>query len=132
MAKTPVKDMSFADWELILSSGNQQAADQVWNALKGVPLQLKAQVINATRTRLELAASQDDIDAKRADLMLDMAAPIPLRDMPKVGQEIAVEGIPVSYTPNPFAMTLSKGVLLQAAGPKKKAAPSHRRARRSQ
>ncbi len=132
VAKTPVKDMSFADWELILSSGNQQAADQVWNTLKGVPLQLKAQVINATRTRLELAASQDDIDAKRADLVLDMAAPIPLRDMPKVGLEIAVEGIPVSYTPNPFVMTLSKGVLLQAAGPKKKAAPAHRRTRRSQ
>ncbi len=28
------KQMSFAEWELVLSSGNQQAADTVWNAIK--------------------------------------------------------------------------------------------------
>ena len=125
----PVKEMSFAEWELILSSGNQQAADQVWNTIKGVPLQVQGQVISSTPTRLELAATVDDIDAKRADIVLDMAAPIPVRLRPKVGETIPIEGTPVSYTPNPFVMTMSKGALLRTAAPKptRRTAPHRRR-----
>ena len=43
------KQMSFAEWELVLSSGNQQAADTVWNALKDKAVKLGANVISATR-----------------------------------------------------------------------------------
>ena len=121
VAKTPAKQMSFAEWELVLSSGNQEAANTVWNAIKGVPLQVQAQVLKASPSRLELAASVDDIDAKRTDIILQMAAPIPARLMPKEGTTIPVEGIPVSYEPNPFVMTMTKGVLLRTAAPKKAA-----------
>ncbi len=42
------KQMSFAEWELVLSSGNQQAADTVWNAIKDKAVKLVASVISAT------------------------------------------------------------------------------------
>ena len=130
IAKTPPKQMSFAEWELVLSSGNQDAANQVWNAIKGVPLQVQAQVLKASPSRLEIAASVDDIDAKRTDIILQMAAPIPARLMPKEGTTIPVEGVPVSYEPNPFVMTMNKGVLLRTAA-SKKAAPKRGARRRT-
>jgi hypothetical protein len=131
MKTKPVKEMSFAEWQLILSSGNQQAADQVWNTIKGVPLQIQGQVISASPTKLELAASVDDIDAKRADVVVNMAAPIPSRLTPKVGENIPFEGTPVSYEPKPFVMTLSKGALLRTASTPAKRTPTRRRPRSS-
>ena len=63
-AKSPMQ-MSFAEWELVLSSGNQQAADTVWNAIKGKAVKLQASVISATATNVKLAGSDDDIEAKK-------------------------------------------------------------------
>ena len=48
------KQMSFAEWELVLSSGNQQAADTVWNAIKDKAVRLRPQVITATRRNCTL------------------------------------------------------------------------------
>ena len=81
-SKTPVQ-MSFAEWELVLSSGNQQAADTVWNAIKNKAVKLEANVISATATTVQLAGSDDDIEAKKADITLTMAKPIPARLMPQ-------------------------------------------------
>ncbi len=128
--KKKVTDMSFAEWELILSSGNQEAADKVWSTIKGVPLRIEGQVISAARTKLELAASVDDIEQKRPDVSLTMAAPIPLRYMPKAGETVPFEGTPVSYQPNPFMITMDKGALLTAKAPAK--APARRRTPPSQ
>jgi hypothetical protein len=120
------EEMSFAEWELVLSSGKPEDAEKVWNAIKGKSLQMEAQVMKASPTRLEIAASQDDIDQKRADVLLDMTGPIPARLMPKEGQTLAFEGTPVSYEPSPFVMTMSKGALLTKATPK--AAPAKKKA----
>jgi hypothetical protein len=117
VSKKQPKEMSFAEWQLILSSGNQDASDKVWTAIKGSPLRMKAQIISASPTKLEIAATVDDIDAKRADIILNMSAPIPRAMMPKVGEETAFEGNPVSFEPQPFVMTLDKGVLLTAKAP---------------
>jgi hypothetical protein len=73
--KSPTQ-MSFAEWELVLSSGNQQAADTVWNAIKGKAVKLGANVISATASSVQLAGSDDDIDAKKADITLTMEKPI--------------------------------------------------------
>jgi tetratricopeptide (TPR) repeat protein len=116
------KDMSFAEWELVLSSGAQADADQVWNAIKGKPLQMEGTVITAASDKLEIAASQDDIDAKRADIVLTPSGTIPPKLMPKEQATLDFEGTPVSYTPSPFVMTMEKGVLLQKAPP----APAHK------
>jgi tetratricopeptide (TPR) repeat protein len=109
------KDMSFAEWELVLSAGAQADADKVWSAIKGVSLQMEGTVIKASPTELQIAASQDDIDAKRADIILTMDGTIPAKMMPAEQSTLDFQGTPASYTPNPFVMTLEKGALLTKA-----------------
>ena len=60
--------MSFAEWELVLSSGNQQAADTVWNAIKSKAVKLGGNGHQRHRYDRELAGSDDDIEAKKADI----------------------------------------------------------------
>ena len=120
------KDMTFAEWELVLSSGNQQAADTVWNALKGKAVKLGANVISATTTKAMLAGSDDDIEAKKADIDLTMAKPLPAKLVPAAGTLMTFQGTVSSYTPNPFTMTMTEGVLLDKNGkPVTTAAPAH-------
>jgi len=114
-SKSPTQ-MNFAEWELVLSSGNQQAADTVWNAIKGKVAPLGANVISAAPTTVHLAGSEDDIEAKKADITLTMAKPIPSRLMPQVGTLMTFQGTVSSYTPNPFMMTMTDGVLLDSKG----------------
>ena len=110
------KEMSFAEWELVLSAGKPEDAAAVWNAIKGVPLQMQGQVISASPTKLQIAASVDDIDQKRADIILEMSGAIPPRLMPKEGSSLDFEGTPVSYEPSPFVMQMNKGALLTKKG----------------
>jgi len=119
------KDMSFAEWELVLSAGAQADADKVWTAIKGVALQMEGTVIKASSTELQIAASEDDIQAKRADVVVTMGGTIPAKLMPAEGSTLDFEGTPVSYTPSPFVMTMEKGALLTKAPAAK---PAHHRA----
>src|SRR5262249_33113600 len=93
--------------------------EKVWSALKGTPLQMVAKVLKTGATDLQLAGSSDDIDANRADIMLTMGGPIPVKMQPKEGGDLQFQGTPVSYTPDPFVMTMNDGALLTA-----KAAPA--------
>jgi hypothetical protein len=120
-----VEEMSFAEWQMVLSEGTPEDSDKVWSVLKGKPLQMAAQVItidasNKTATKLMLAGSSDDIDAKRADIDLTMTAAIPPKDMPKEGADFQFQGTPVSFVAKPFVMTMNDGALLVAAKPKPK------------
>ena len=117
-----VKDMSFAEWQLILSSGNEAAAGKVWDTIHDKQIALVAQVISASRTKIELAGSTDDIDAKKADITLTMDAPLPVSKVPKEGAMLQFQGAPDTYTPNPFMMNMKEGSLPGA----EKAAPAHR------
>jgi|SRR5262245_750545 len=112
--KSP-KDMSFAEWELVLSAGAPEDAEKVWSAIKGNPLQMEGQVMSVSPTEIQIAASQDDIDAKRADIVLTMTAAIPAKLMPKEGGTLDFEGTPTSYTPSPFVMNMEEGTLLTKA-----------------
>ena len=113
-----VEEMSFAEWQLVLSEGAPEDADKVWSVLKGKPLQMQAHIISVdasskTTTKLQLAGSQDDIDAKRADIDLTMSGPIPPTRMPKEGaDDFKFEATPVSYVAKPFVMTMNEGALL--------------------
>ncbi|MFZ0287296.1 MAG: hypothetical protein WAL32_18870 [Terriglobales bacterium] len=124
--KTPddVKKLAFADWELVLSQGTPEDQDKVWSVIKGVPMQMEATVLSATPTQLQIAASEDDIQAKRADIVLTMSGTIPAKLIPDEGATFDFEGTPVSYTSNPFVMTMEKGALLTKAPAKK---PVHHR-----
>lgn len=120
------KTMSFAEWQLVLSSGNQAAADTVWNTIKDKAVKLGASVISASADSLQLAGSEDDIDAKKADITVKMAKPLPTRLVPQAGTQIFFQGTVSSYTPNPFMMTFTDGILLDKSGkPVTTAAPVH-------
>ena len=113
------KDMSFAEWELCLSAGNPEDVDKVWSVIKGKPLQMEGTVIQASTNELQIAGSEDDIEAKRADIILTPSGPIPPKLMPKEGSTLDFGGTPLSYTPSPFVMTMEKGSLLAKAPAKK-------------
>ena len=82
------KKMSFAEWQLVLSSGNQTAADTVWTAIKDKAVKLGASVISASASSLQLAGSEDDIDAKKADITVSMAKPLPAKLVPQAAAQI--------------------------------------------
>jgi tetratricopeptide (TPR) repeat protein len=127
--KKQPKDMDFAEWELVLSEGKQEDKDKVWNAIKGQPLQMVGSVISVTPTKLQLAASVDDIEQKRLDIELTMTGPIPAKLMPKEGADLQFGGVPDSYTPKPFVMQMITGTLLTAApAPGTKKPPVHKKA----
>jgi hypothetical protein len=122
------KQMSFAEWQLVLSSGNAQAADTVWNAIKDKAVKLVASAITASPTKLTLAGSADDIDDKKADITLTMEKPIPAKLVPAVGALTQFQATVSSYTPSPFMLTMTDGVLLDKNGNPigVTAAPAHR------
>jgi hypothetical protein len=66
---------------------------------------------------LKLAGSSDDIDAKRFDIDLTMAAAIPVRQIPKADTDLQFEGTPISYVAKPFVMTMKDGAILTAKAP---------------
>jgi tetratricopeptide (TPR) repeat protein len=117
------QEMSFAEWQLCLSEGKPEDADKVWSVLKGKPLQMGAHIISIdssskTTTKLQLAGSEDDVEAKRADIDLTMTAAIPAKQMPTADTDFQFEGTPVSYVAKPFVMTMNEGALLVKAAPK--------------
>jgi RNase P/RNase MRP subunit p29 len=114
--------MDFAQWEFVLSNGTQADQDTVWNAIKGKPVQMNGTIISTTATEFQIAGSQDDIDAKKADITLQFEDKVPVRLIPKDGASFDFQGEPASYTPNPFMMVMEKGRLLNA----KPAAPAHK------
>ncbi len=114
--KTPVKQMNFAEFEFILGVGGEPA-QKVWGQIKGVPLQFQGRVISATRNKLQIAATADAIDAKRADVEVTMAAALTVRQVPAAGADILLEATPAEFTPEPFVMKMAEGVLLTRAAP---------------
>ena len=127
--KKQPKDMDFAEWELVLSEGKQEDKDKVWNAIKGQPLQMVGNVISVTPTKVQLAASVDDIEAKKLDIELTMTGPIPAAMMPKEATDLQFGGVPDSYTPKPFVIQMINGTLLKAkAAPATHKAPVHKKA----
>jgi tetratricopeptide (TPR) repeat protein len=124
-ATSPEK-MDFATWEFVLSNGSPEDQATVWNAIKGKAVQMNGQVISATATEFMIAASSDDIDAKKPDITLKFEEKVPVRLMPKEGASLDFQGEPASYTPNPFMMVMEKGQLLRAkAAPATKKPPVH-------
>jgi tetratricopeptide (TPR) repeat protein len=111
LAATAPEQMDFAIWEFILTNGKQDDQNTVWNGIKGKAFRLNGQVIDATATELHIAASEDDIEAKKADLTLTLEEKLPLRLVPKAGTSLDFVGEPASYTSNPFMMVMDKGSL---------------------
>ena len=126
LQKNTPEQLSFADWQFILTSGNQQAADQVWNAIKGKALRMVAQVVSATTTSAQVAGSEDDILTNKADIEITFATPLVAARVPKPGAQITLQGVPDSYTPTPFLMHMSDGQLLPKPPAAKPSTPAAR------
>lgn len=114
----PVAQMSFDEIQFILTSGNQEAADQVWNEVKDKPLAMVGNVVTASPTELTIAGSYDDINATppKADITLTMAGSIPAAKIPKPGQQLAFQGKPSTYTASPFMVNMTDGALVVQKG----------------
>jgi len=122
-------DMNFAEWQFVFTNGSPDDQNLVWNGrpatdtdkavegIKGKVVQMNGVVIQATATEFDIAGSEDDIEAKKADITLTFEDKVPLKLIPKVGASLDFQGEPASYTPSPFMMTMEKGKLLKAAAP---------------
>ena len=123
-----VEEMSFAEWQLVLSEGSQEDQDKVWTVLKGKPLQMQAHVIKVnSATSISLAGSEDDVEAKRADIDLTMSGPLKATQQPKEDTDFQFQGTPISYTPKPFMMTMNEGALLTTGAPAAKKPAAHKK-----
>jgi hypothetical protein len=105
--KTPeqIKQLSFGEWELVLSAGTPEDQEKVWSVIKGVPLQMEGNVVSvrdvgdgaSKTTEVQIAASSDDIEKNQADITLTMTGVISGRLVPKPGDTLDFEGVPVDY-----------------------------------
>ena len=116
--------MSFAEWQFAFTNCAQADQDLVWNAIKGKVVQMNGTVISTAPTEFLIAGSSDDIEAKKADITLKFEDKVPKLLIPKDGASFDFQGVPASYTPNPFMMVMEKGQLLKKATPKP-ATPVH-------
>jgi hypothetical protein len=97
LKKGPPEKLSFAEWQFILTNGGKDAGEQVWTAIKGKPVRLVAVVVVAARDSLKLAASVDDIDAKKSDITLNLKEPLVAARIPKAGTELTIQGVPSEF-----------------------------------
>ncbi len=124
VTKTAPDKMDFATWEFVLSNGSQADQDAVWTAIKGKAVQMIGTVISTTPSEFQIAGSEDDIEAKKADITLKFEEKVPVKMIPKDGaDDFKFQGEPASYTPNPFMMVMENAKLLSAPKP---AAPAHK------
>ncbi len=126
-ATSPDK-MDFATWEFVLTNGSPDDQATVWNAIKGKAVQMVGAVISTTPMQFMIAGSSDDISANKADITLNFEEKVPVKLIPKTGdQNFQFQGEPSSYTSSPFMMVMDKGELLRA----KPEAPTRRPAHKS-
>jgi hypothetical protein len=107
-----VKDMSFDEFQLIFTSGNQQCSDQVWGQIKGKPIAFEGKVIAVDKDNLKLAATYDDIQNNVADVDLTFPMAIPASYKPKVGDMSQVQGSPSAFEPSPFMIHMTDGAFI--------------------
>ncbi len=130
LKKSTPEKLSFAEWQFILTSGNKEASDQVWSAIKGKPVQLVAVVIEAARDSLKLAGSADDIDAKKSDITLTLKEPLAAARVPKAGAQLVIQGVPSEYAAegDAFNVAFADGEVLKGLpeAPGRKPSGAHR------
>jgi hypothetical protein len=128
-----VEQLSFSDWELVLSCrdkspANKTAADTVWQNIQSkqktdkgeAKLKMPVKVIaSPDPSTLDVAISEDNQQANKADMRVQMEKP--MTKPPAPGTSTDIIGVISDYTPDPFMFTMTKGEL-----PAAKAAPTHK------
>ncbi|HYX70310.1 MAG TPA: hypothetical protein VE825_14325 [Terriglobales bacterium] len=123
------KQLTFDELQVILVYGEQDVVNKVWGSVKGQPVPFVAKVIDASKTKLTLAATYEDIQNNQADVEVTMIAAIPATMMPKVGEQIQIQAKPDAYTAKPFLVQMIDGQLIQQkkTPPTKKPPVRHRK-----
>lgn len=122
----PPEQLSFSDKEFILSKANcspanKDAADKIWQSIQTLEkngearLEIPVKVISATTDALEVAVSDDNQQANKADMHVILEKPI--TKPPAAGTMTKVTGVITKYTPDPFMFTMEKGGLPAAKPP---------------
>ena len=128
-----VDQLSFSDWELVLSCrdkspANKTAADTVWQNIQSkektekgeAKLKMPVKIIaSPDPSTLEVAISDDNMAANKADMRVAMEKP--MTKVPAPGTSMDIIGVISDYTPDPFMFTMTKGEL-----PVAKATPTHK------
>ncbi len=125
IAKNPdLTQADFGTWVLVFTYGDQQTKDTSFEQLKGKGFKFQGQVISADANSADIALTQDAIDAKKAEVHVTMEEPF--KKVPAPGSTLQFQGNPVSYTSDPFLITMDKGIDLTPA-PKRPTRPAPRR-----
>jgi hypothetical protein len=107
------KDLSFGEWEFILTSGNQQATDFVWNApdgIKGKALAMQGWIATASPKSFSIFGTEDAKANGKPDIVLNLTDAVPASRLPKPGTLVSFQGTPDSYVAQPdFVMTMVEG-----------------------
>lgn len=129
-----IETWSFGEWVLLFTYGSPQDKAAAFERIKGKPFKFQGVVINAAPETVDIALTQDAIDAKKAEVSVTMAEP--MKKAPAPGANFSFQANPVSYTSEPFMITMDTGVDLTPAAPTKagkaaaKKAPAKRPAKK--
>lgn len=119
----PPEQMNLGEIETVLQYGDPASQQKVWSAIQGKTIKFPAVVLSATRTELQLGATEDAISSKKPDVVITMETPMPAKDVPKVGSQVELQAAPVSYDPAPNFLIHMKPAM---ATPARKPAPRRR------
>ena len=137
LVNTPdLTTLALADKELVLAFGSKDDADKLWALMKDKPTPVPGIVIEATTSVIKVAVTDDAKQAKTADFIVNLKAPLADKDIPAAGTEFGLlpkdnelDGTYDSYTQIPGTDTVAQSaqiVLRDAFIQEKKKAPVHK------
>ena len=137
LVNTPdLTTLALADKELVLAFGSKDDADKLWALMKDKPTPVPGIVIEATASVIKVAVTDDAKQAKTADFIVNLKAPLADKDIPAAGTEFGLlpkdnelDGTYDSYTQIPGTDTVAQSaqiVLRDAFIQEKKKAPVHK------
>jgi hypothetical protein len=92
LASTPdLNTLALADKETVLALGTKDDADKLWALLKDKETPVPGIVIEATASVIKVAVTQDAKDAKIADFIVNLKAPLADKEIPAVGFEFGLQ-----------------------------------------
>jgi hypothetical protein len=121
VSTTPdLKTLGLSDKEFVLFNGKPEDAEKVWATLKGISAEIPGKVISATADSVQLAVTEDNVQANKADFTVSMKEP--LKTIPAIGSQVTYIATFDSYTATPPMITLTDGLSKTAAPVRKPAA----------
>jgi len=95
--ETELPKLAISDKELIFQYGSPEDAAKVWDTIKGNSVQLSGLVIASTPAQLQVAVSEDAVQAKTADFTVNLTPLDPLPDEPKAPAASATPAAKAAY-----------------------------------